>query len=49
MASMRRTIARAIKRDPNSWRGVNFKYGENRTERRHRAKKTKKQNNKKTA
>ena len=38
MASMRRTIKRAIERNPNSWRGVNFKFGENRIERRRRAK-----------
>lgn len=42
MASMTRTIVRAIKRDPDSWRDCQFKHGENRVERRHRAKKTRK-------
>ena len=37
MASMRRTILRAIERNPNEWRGVNDKPGENRIERRRRA------------
>ena len=40
MASMTRTINRAIKRDPDSWRDCQFKHGENRVERRRRAKKT---------
>lgn len=40
MASMRRTILRAIERNPRSWRSVAYKPGENRVERRHRARKT---------
>lgn len=40
MASIRRTVARAIDRNPNAWRSANYKYGENRTERRRRAKVT---------
>ena len=40
MASIRRTVARAIERDPADWRGCRFKHGENRIERRNRAKKT---------
>lgn len=43
MASLRRTITRAIKRNPDNWRGVQFKPGENRVERRRRAKATQKQ------
>ena len=46
MASMRRTIARAISRDSSLWRRVAFKHGENRIERRHRAKKTREQEKK---
>jgi hypothetical protein len=46
MASQRRTIARAISRNPYSWRDVAYKYGENRNERRHRAKKTREQQKK---
>ena len=46
MASLRRTIRREINRNPNSWRRVNFKYGENRVERRHRAKKTREEQKK---
>ncbi len=37
MASMRRTIARAMTRDPKMWRRVEHKPGENRNERRQRA------------
>jgi hypothetical protein len=40
MASMSRTIIRAMQRDPDSWRDCKFKDGENRVERRRRSKKT---------
>ena len=40
MASIRRTVSRAIERDPADWRGCRFKHGEKRVERRNRAKKT---------
>jgi hypothetical protein len=43
MASVRRTIGRAIKRNARWWKGVAFKTGENRTERRRRAKQTREQ------
>jgi len=46
MASLRRTIGRAMSRDTSSWRRVNYKRGENRVERRHRAKKTREQEKK---
>jgi hypothetical protein len=41
MASLRRTIIRGIKRNPDKWRGVTFNKGENRVERRRRAKQQK--------
>ena len=47
MASIRRTIKRAIERDPASWRFVNYKPGENRNERRQRAKQASKEDRKK--
>lgn len=37
MASMRRTIARAMSRNPHKWRMVAHNPGENRNERRQRA------------
>lgn len=43
MASIRRSILRAIERDPSEWRGVAHKPLENRNERRYRAKKTREQ------
>lgn len=43
MASMRRTIVRAMKRDPKMWRLVAHNYGENRNERRQRAHSKKKE------
>ena len=46
MASLRRTIARAMERNPRAWRSVRFKPGENRVERRHRARKTREQQKK---
>ena len=46
MASMRRTIGRAMSRDTSLWRRVAYKHGENRVERRHRAKKTREQEKK---
>lgn len=46
MASLRRTIGRAMSRDTDMWRRVAFKHGENRVERRHRAKKTREQEKK---
>lgn len=46
MASIRRTIARAMERNPRSWRSYRFKAGENRTERRRRAKQTREQQKK---
>lgn len=49
MASIRRTIVRSIKRDPDAWRGVKFKYGENRIERRNRAKKTREEEKKQSS
>lgn len=46
MASLRRTISRAMDRDSSSWRRAAFNRGENRVERRHRAKKTREQKKK---
>jgi len=46
MASVSRSIARSIKHDPDSWRDCNFKDGENRKERRNRAKKTREEQKK---
>ncbi|MBO7448943.1 MAG: hypothetical protein J6U54_01125 [Clostridiales bacterium] len=43
MASIRRTVCRAMERNPRSWRTFRFKEGENRIERRRRAKKTREQ------
>lgn len=43
MASMRRTIRRSMDRNPRLWRAYRFEQGENRVERRHRAKKTREQ------
>ena len=37
MASMRRTIVRAITCNPKTWRLVAYNHGENRNERRRRA------------
>lgn len=44
MASIRRTFSRAMKRNPRYWKSYDFNRGENRVERRHRAKKTREQN-----
>ena len=48
MASIRRTVSRAIERDPAEWRGCRYKHGENRIERRNRAKKTREAEKKQT-
>lgn len=46
MASIRRTVCRDMERNPRLWRAYRFEPGENRTERRRRAKKTREQQNK---
>lgn len=46
MASLRRTIGRAMSRDSSLWRRVAYKHGENRVERRLRSKKTREQEKK---
>ena len=43
MASIRRTVLRDMERNPRLWRSFRFKDGENRIERRRRAKKTREQ------